>query len=58
MNKGYYEIIFYAICFLAILCGVFFTFNGNYSFSLKIYFSVIVVLFLGSVVIWINKKRK
>jgi hypothetical protein len=58
MNKAYYEIIFYAICFLAILCGVFFTFNGDYSLSLKIYFAVIVALFIGSVVIWILKKRK
>ena len=58
MNKGYYEIFFYAICFITILCGVYFTFNGDYSLSLKIYFAVIVVLFIGSIIIWINKKGK
>ncbi|TVZ55794.1 hypothetical protein OD91_1061 [Lutibacter sp. Hel_I_33_5] len=53
MNK----IIFYAICFIAILCGVFFAFFDNYSLAITIFLISIAVLFLDILIILINKYK-
>ena len=59
MNKGYYKIIFYAICFITILCGVFLALIGDhYSLASEIFLIVIGILLIDIVFILINKIRK
>ena len=57
MNKGYYEIIFYAICFLTILCGVFFVFQDKYSLAIKIFLTVICILSVTLILKLIYKNK-